>query len=119
MTEHDNALPRDFDAISVPIDDMPAPPAAPLADEDSDAVLTDAVSALTTLRFPLWHNDAATELHVLASLATQIHGRIPHVVAAARDQGHDWKEIATCLGETLPAARLRYRTRTRPTSASS
>jgi len=103
------------------IDDVAVPPAPPATGDDSAAVLAEAVSSLSVLRFPLSLGDATAELHALASLVAQATARIPGAVADARDQDHTWEEIASCLGMSPATARRRFaahaRTRPRPPMA--
>ena len=88
---------------------------APLLDEFSAAVLTEAVDALAALRTPYWLGDSAVGLHALASLIAQARQMIPDAVHEARDQGHTWAEIGQLLNLTPAAAARRYRTTTRST----
>jgi hypothetical protein len=97
--------PYDIDAISIPIDQVPAPPAPPRVDDDSRLLLDRLLTTLTDLRFPLSRYDATAELHCLASLAADIHRRIPAAIAHARDQDYHWDQIATSLGISPAAAR--------------
>ena len=99
---------ENLDAISMPIDHVPIPPAPPAVNEESRAVLDEAITALTDLRFPLSRYDAAAELHAVASLQGQIEARITDIVASARDQELSWDDIATCLGVSVANCRRRY-----------
>ncbi|MDE3206342.1 MAG: hypothetical protein KGQ66_19210 [Acidobacteriota bacterium] len=107
MTGHPPIDFYDIDAISIPIDQVPAPPAPPRVDDESRLLLDRLLTALTDLRFPLSRYDAAAHLHTLASLQADIHARIPAVVADARDQDYSWNQIATSLGISPAAARRR------------
>lgn len=102
MTDHD---PYDIDAVSVPIDQVPTPPAPPVVDHDSRHLLDRLVTALIDLRFPLSRHDAAARLHVLASLQADIHQRLPGLIAQARDRDYTWDQIATSIGTSPAAAR--------------
>jgi|SRR5580704_12873930 hypothetical protein len=82
---------------------------APLLDEFSASVVTEAVDTLAALRTPYWLGDSAVGLHALASLIAQAHTMIPDAVHAARDQGHTWAEIGQLLNLTPAAAARRYR----------
>jgi hypothetical protein len=84
-------------------------PHHPVIDEHSAAVVADAAVTLTLLRSPMRLGDHLADLHATVSLLAQIHARLPTVVAAARDQGHPWTDIANQLGVTPAAARRRYR----------
>jgi hypothetical protein len=82
---------------------------APRADDDSAAVLAQAVDALAALRTPYWLGDSAVALHALASLIAQAQQMIPAAVSQARDQGHTWAEIGQLLNLSPAAAARRYR----------
>ncbi|MGH9121260.1 MAG: hypothetical protein ACRDYC_04825 [Acidimicrobiales bacterium] len=97
----------DIDANSIPIDQLPVPPAAPVVDRECRLLLDRLVTALTDLRFPLCRYDAAAQLHVLASLHADIDARLPDVIADARDQDYSWDQIATSLGTSPATARRR------------
>ena len=80
-----------------------------LVDDASAALLDEAAVELTSLRSPMQLGDCLADLHAMVSLLAQIHAWLPMVVAAARDQGHSWHDIAAQLGVTADAARRRYR----------
>jgi len=82
---------------------------APRADDDSAAVLADAVDALAALRTPYWLGDSAVGLHTLASLIAQAQQMLPAAVSQARDQGCTWAEIGQLLNLSPAAAARRYR----------
>ena len=88
---------------------------APLLDEFSASVVTEAVDTLAALRTPYWLGDSAVGLHALASLIAQAHTMIPDAVHAARDQGHTRAETGQLLNLSPAAAARRYRTTTRST----
>lgn len=67
-------------------------------DQDSAAVVDQAVGSLGTLRGLQWVGDAGAVLHVLASLAAQIDELLPATISDARDQHYHWSEIAALLG---------------------
>lgn len=77
-------------------------------DADSAEILNEAVSALVLLRAPMWLGDAAVTTSVLVTLASEAEGRLRDAVAVARDQDHDWEEIARSLGTSVSTARRRY-----------
>lgn len=83
-------------------------PGHALIDDYSAAVLDEATVELTLLRSPMQLGDCLADLHALVSLLAQIHAWLPGVVAAARDQGHSWSDIAGQLGVTPATARRRY-----------
>lgn len=84
-------------------------PGRAVCDDASAAVLEEAAVTLTLLRSPMHLGDGLAGLHALVSLRAQIHAWLPVAVAVARDQGHDWNDIADQLGMTAGAARRRYR----------
>jgi len=87
-----------------------AHPDRPMTDRASAAVLEEAVVTLTLLRSPMRLGDALAELHATMSLLAEIRQRLPVVVADARDQDHNWSDIAAQLGVTEPTARRQHRT---------
>ena len=82
---------------------------APLLDELSASVVTEAADALAALRTPYWLGDSAVGLHALASLIAQAQQMIPAAIGQARDQGHTWAEIGQLLNLSPQAAARRYR----------
>ena len=93
----------------------PDEPPAPLTDDASLAVLTEAIEALARARTPYWLGDTGVHLHALASLLAQAHALLPDAVHDARDQGLTWTEIGTLLGITSDTAARRYRHHQRST----
>jgi hypothetical protein len=83
---------------------------APRLDDQSAAIIAEAVDALARLRTPYWLGDSAVRLHALLSLIRQAEQLLPHAVADARDQGHTWKQIGQLLNTSPAAAARRYRT---------
>lgn len=84
----------------------------PTAGDDTERVLGDAVASLAALRGLGVEGDAATTLHLLASLIAQAERRLPQAVADARDQTCSWAEIADLLGVTRASAWQRFAGRT-------
>jgi hypothetical protein len=82
---------------------------APRVDEDSAAVLNEAVDALAKLRTPYWLGDSTVRLHALTSLIRQAEQLLAKAVADGRDQGLTWKEIGQLLNTSPAAAARRYR----------
>ena len=82
---------------------------SPVTDDDTEAVLDDALAALGTGR-GLWPGDAGVTLHLLTSLTAQAQRRLPQAVADARDQDYSWAEIADLLGVTRASAWQRFAT---------
>ncbi len=74
---------------------------------DTHAALEAAITELGRAR-GMWPCDAATELHLVASVAAEIEHLLPHAVAGARRQGCTWAEIADLLGVTRASAWQRY-----------
>jgi DNA-directed RNA polymerase specialized sigma24 family protein len=88
---------------------------APRTDADSAAVLTEAAETLARMRTPYWLGDSAVTLRTLASLIAQADTALDNAVAAARDQGRTWAEIAELLGISQATAARRYRHNPRST----
>ncbi|MGH7511264.1 MAG: hypothetical protein ACREMZ_17700 [Gemmatimonadales bacterium] len=84
----------------------------PTIGEDSEVVLAAAIDSLGRVRGMGLNGDAATTLHLLASLIAQAQQRLPRAVADARDQDCSWAEIADLLGVTRASAWQRYAGRT-------
>ena len=80
----------------------------PALGEDSQRVLDAAIDSLGKLRGFAFNGDAATTLHLLASLIAEAQQRLPQAVADARDQDCSWAEIADLLGVTRASAWQRY-----------
>ncbi len=80
----------------------------PAVGEDSQRVLHAAIDSLGKLRGFAFNGDAATTLHLLASLIAQAQQHLPRAVADARDQDCSWAEIADLLGVTRASAWQRY-----------
>jgi hypothetical protein len=79
-----------------------------LVDDDSDQALELAVHHLELARSPLNQGDSALRVHVLVSLIAQAETLLADAVADARDQDHQWADIAAQLGVTADTARRRY-----------
>ena len=79
----------------------------PATDDDTIALINDAVRSLVTIRAPFELNDLPT-ISVLVSLANEANSRLPDAVANARDCGYCWNAIAIRLGTTAASARRRY-----------
>lgn len=78
----------------------------PTVGGDTEEVLAAAVASLGTLRG--LGDDAATTLHLLASLTAEVQRRLPSAVADARDLHCSWAEVADLLGVTRASAWQRY-----------
>ena len=84
---------------------------APRVDDDSAAVLDQAIETLARLRTPYWLGDSGVRLHALASLAKQAQELLPQAIHDARDQELTWAEIAQLLNISTATAQRRYRQR--------
>jgi hypothetical protein len=73
-------------------------PCCPVVDEETAAVLDEAIHALVMLRSPMCEGDAGAALHALGSLLAQALILLPSLTASARDQELSWPEIAGLLG---------------------
>jgi hypothetical protein len=84
----------------------------PMAGQDTETVLDEALVSLGTLRSMGWVGEAGVDLHLLTSLIAEATSRLPRAVADARDQDYSWAEIADLLGVTRASAWQRYAGRT-------
>jgi hypothetical protein len=82
---------------------------APLLDEHSAMIVTEAIDAIAALRTTYWLGDSAVHLHALASLIAQAQRLIPHAVHDAREQEHSWTDIGQLLNLSPATAARRYR----------
>jgi len=89
-------------------DAWPRHPDHPVVDEESAAVLEEALHSLTILRCAGDEGDAGARLHMLASLMAQANAMLTDAVADARDQDYAWAEIAGRLGIATATARRRF-----------
>ena len=90
-----------------PTDPRRAHPDHPVVDDDSAAVIDEAVFSLTMLRSPMECGDAGARLHALTSLIAQAEAILPDIVADAWDQNYRWKDIARRMA--LPEITVRHR----------
>jgi hypothetical protein len=79
-----------------------------VVDDDSAEALELAVYHLEGARSPMNHGDGALRVHILTSLIAQADALLADAVADARDQDHQWADIAAQLGVTADTARRRY-----------
>ena len=79
----------------------------PCTGDDTSEVIDHAVSALAERR-GLWLGTDTTVIHLLASLMAQVERELPLAVAAARDEGCSWDDIAQLLGTSAHEAQLRF-----------
>jgi hypothetical protein len=89
-------------------DDLPAP----RVDDESAAVLDEAIETLARLRTPYWLGDSGVRLHALASLIAQTEALLPEAIHDAREQELTWAEIAQLLNISIAGAQRRHRQRT-------
>ena len=87
----------------------------PSTGKDSAKALDEAIASLASARrLRAGFGDATVELHLLSSLIAESERRLPHLVAAAREQGLSWAEIGDLLGTTRAAAWQRFGQRPAP-----
>jgi len=86
-------------------DELPAP----RVDDDSTAVINEAVELLARLRTPYWLGDSGVRLHALVSLIAEAQRQLPQAIRDARDQELTWDEIAQLLNTSPNTARRRAR----------
>ena len=93
---------------------QPAPVALrpPMVDEETEAVLGQAVASLGIARGLEWVGDDGVAVHLLVSLIAQAQTRLHEAVAGALDQEYTWAELAHLLGTTEAEARRRFIART-------
>jgi hypothetical protein len=80
---------------------------APATGADARAALDSALDQMATAR-NLDATDAASALHLLASVAAETEARFAQVIANARDHGCSWAGIADLLGITRASAWQRW-----------
>lgn len=74
----------------------PWPP--PRVDADVAAIVDDAVNALAATRRLSWLGDGPTEIHLYASLHTEVTRRLADAINLARDQDLPRADIARLAG---------------------
>jgi hypothetical protein len=79
----------------------------PRTDQDTHAVLDDALTALAQRRHA-WLGEDTALIHLIASLTEQAERLLPEAVTNARAEGHTWTDPATLLGTSPHQARLRF-----------
>jgi hypothetical protein len=79
----------------------------PLTDDDTYAVIDEALTALAGRRHA-WLGEDTTMIHLLASLIAQADRFLPQLVTDARAEGLTWTDLATLLGTNPDEARLRF-----------
>ncbi len=82
-------------------------PSARRTDDDTFAVLDDAISALAQ-RKGLWIGDDLVLIHLLDALITQAERCLPEAVHSARANGAGWDDIAALLATSPHEAWLRF-----------
>jgi hypothetical protein len=79
----------------------------PHTDDDTFAVLDDALTALAERR-SAWLGDEHVIIHLLASLIAQAQRNLPEAVTTARMNGTSWAQIAGLLATSPHEAHLRF-----------
>jgi hypothetical protein len=79
----------------------------PMADEDTIAVIDEAVRSLIVMRAP-FELEVLPTISAIVSLSAEVDSRLPDAAADAWDQGYCWDAIALRLGVTRRSARRRY-----------
>ncbi|PYI38525.1 hypothetical protein CVS30_10355 [Arthrobacter psychrolactophilus] len=79
----------------------------PASDDDSYAVIDDALAALAARRHSNLGDDIET-IGLLASLIDQAERFLPELVTNSRENGASWRRIAQTLGTSPDEARLRF-----------
>ena len=82
--------------------------AFPYTDAETERLVDEAVTALVSLRAPMWLEDPGPKLSVLVSLALEADGRLHDAAADAVDQGYSWAQVASRLDISASTARRRY-----------
>ena len=77
-----------------------AHPVAPVVDEDTAAVLDEAIATLVLLRPPASSSDALAALNAVADLRAEVDHRLAAMVADALEHGFLWSEIGKQLSMT-------------------
>lgn len=83
----------------------------PAIGDDTDTILEAAINSLGETRNLAVAGDAATRLHLLASLIAEADRQLPRAVIDARDQRCSWAQIGDLLGVTRASAQQRYSAR--------
>lgn len=82
--------------------------AIPYNDDDTKALIDQAVETLVLIRCPTGLGDPGPTLSVLASLAADIQNRFDDAVADARDHSYTWDQIASRLAVSPRTAQRRH-----------
>jgi len=80
----------------------------PSVDEETEAVLEQAVASLGALRGLEWLGDDGVVLHLLASLIAQAEHLLGKAVTGALDQDYAWADLARLLGTSEADAHQRF-----------
>ena len=80
----------------------------PSIDEETEAVLDEAVASLGALRGLEWLGDDGVVVHLLASLIAQAENLLGEAVAGALDQGYAWADLARLLGTSETDVHQRF-----------
>lgn len=95
--------PDSYNGTDSPLRDASTPD----SDDDSYAVIDDALAALATRRHANLGDDMET-IGLLASLIDQAERCLPELVTNARANGASWRRIASMLGTSPDETRLRF-----------
>jgi hypothetical protein len=79
----------------------------PRSDDDTFDIIDDALTALAGRRNARLGDDTAV-IALVASLIDQAERCLPQLVHDARENGHDWHEIAQQLGTSTHETQLRF-----------
>jgi hypothetical protein len=86
---------------------MTTPGTGPHSDDDTHALISDALAKLAQRR-RVWAGDDLTAITLLASLIDQAGRFLPDLVDSARINGHTWDQIARALATSPEQAHLCY-----------
>ena len=84
-------------------DDLPGP----RTDDDSCAIVDEAIEMLSRARTAYWLGDSGIRIHAMASLIAEAQRQLPQAIRDARDQELTWDEIAQLLGTSPRTAQRR------------
>ena len=101
MDEHDD--PDGYQGLRGALQNGPEP----VSDDDSYAVIDDALTALAARRHANIGDDIEA-ISLLASLVDQAERFLPELVTNARANGASWRRIAHTIGTSPDEARLRF-----------
>lgn len=94
-------LNRELDAapsLSDYFTDLGPPHPGPTLGRDTVLAIDEAIDVLAGQRRLAWVGDGAVQVHVIASLLTELRARLGHAIALAHDQETTWADIAQLAG---------------------